>query len=101
MKKINFDQEINETDTNTTSFDRGPVDLNATDIVDDENTEMTSLLPTNIDQKKESEIIAENISNTHQWRMDNNPLNEINTEFLANLPFSCLFPDARGNPTME
>ena len=62
---------------------------------------MTSFMPTAINQKKETDLIKDNISPNmikHPWKIDTNPFNEYKTEFLATLSFPSLFPDGKGDP---
>ena len=62
---------------------------------------MTSFMPTAINQKKETDSIKGNINPDmikHPWKIDTNPLNECETEFLAILSFPSIFPDRKGDP---
>ena len=73
------------------------------DLIYDENAEMTSFLPINVNHKKESDIISEQIIGNNNkkcsWKIDDNPLTEFKTEFLATMSFPSLFPDGKGDPT--
>ena len=88
------------------NIDRGPVDTNKEDIVYDENSEMSSFLPVNIDTKKQTELLKDEVSqsrtdnrNTFPWTIGDNPLSEYDTEYLATMSFPTLFPDGKGDPT--
>ena len=72
------------------------------DKVYDENSEMISFLPTNINRKKEKDVICDQLldqSKKHEWRIRNEPLNEFTVPFLATMCFPTLFPDGKGDPT--
>ena len=54
------------------------------------------------DTKKEKDIISTfpNVNEQkHSWKIDDNPLNEFNTEFLATMSFPSPFPDSIADPT--
>ena len=83
-------------------IDRGPVSVETDEIVYDEQTEMSSFLPFHENTKKEKEIVStlpQTEEEKYEWRIDDNPLNEFQTEFLATMSFPSLFPDAKGDPT--
>ena len=68
----------------------------------DENAEMSSFMPIAVNQKKEADLITDNIMpNTpkHPWKIDSDAFNEYKTEFLATISFPSLFPDGKGDPT--
>ena len=81
--------------------DLGP--QNEEDIVYNESTEMSSFLPIPECQQQEVQAIQQQLC--HQptpmpWpTVDNEPLNEYLTPFLATLAFPTLFPDGKGDPT--
>ena len=83
-------------------IDRGPVDPQGdAEVVYDENAEMTSFMPTPVNQKKETDLISQKIQPDqpkHPWKIDSDPFNEYSTEFLATLSFPSLFPDGKGDP---
>ena len=63
---------------------------------------MNSFVPTNIDTKKEEEIISEEFLKAPEslnWNIGDDSLNEFSCEFLASMAFPTLFPDAKGDPT--
>lgn len=76
---------------------------NEDEIVYNGNTEMSSFLPIPDCQQKEIEAVREQLSRkaTHiAWpTVDNEPINEYLTPFLATLAFPTLFPDGKGDPT--
>ena len=83
-------------------IDRGPVSVETDEIVYDEQTEMSSFLPFHENTKKEKGIVStlpQTEEEKYEWRIDDNPLNEFQTEFLATMSFPSLFPDAKGDPT--
>ena len=83
--------------------DLGP--QNEDDIVYNEGTEMSSFLPIPQCQQQEVEAVHRQSCLTHHnkhipWpTVDNEPLNEYLTPFLATLDFPALLPDGRGDPT--
>ena len=83
--------------------DLGP--QNEDDIVYNEGTEMSSFLPIPPCQQQEVEAVHQQFCLTHHnkhipWpTVDNEPLNEYLTPFLATLAFPALLPDGRGDPT--
>ena len=81
--------------------DLGPSNLDD-DKVYDENSEMSSFLPTNINKRKEKDIIHDQFldqTKKHEWHIGNEPLNEFTVPFLATMCFPTLFPDGKGDPT--
>ena len=81
--------------------DLGP--LNEEDIVYNKDTEMSSFLPIPECQQQEVQALQQQLcdQDTHiPWpTVDNDPLNEYQTPFLATLAFPTLFPDGKGDPT--
>ena len=81
--------------------DLGP--QNEEDIVYNESTEMSSFQPIPECQQQEVQAIQQQLCHqpTHMpWpTVDNEPLNEYLTPFLATLAFPTLFPDGNGDPT--
>ena len=83
-------------------IDTGPVNFEDNERVYNSETEMNSFVPTNIDTKKEEEIISEEFLKAPEslnWNIGDDPLNEFSCEFLASMAFPTLFPDAKGDPT--
>ena len=118
LEEVNFSSENQEIDEEEESdstpddninydeidIDRGPIGCQeGEEFVYDENIEMTSFLPVNLDKKKESSLLLDEFGEQHvqkhQWKIGDNPLSEFTTEFLATMSFPTLFPDARGDPT--
>jgi hypothetical protein len=82
--------------------DLGPVNPNTTDKVYDEHSEISSFLPTNINRKKEKDVIHDQFldhTKKHEWQIRKEPLNEFSVPFLATMCFPTLFPDGKGDPT--
>ena len=93
-----YDDNYNDYDDDHIDIDRGPIDLaSINELVYDDNTEMTSFMPTAINQKKETDFIKDNINPDmlikHPWKIETNPLKEYRT-----LSFPSLFPDAKSDP---
>ena len=83
-------------------IDRGPVNIECDEVIYNDETEMSSFLPLHQYTKKEKDIISTfpNVNEQkHSWKIDDNPLNEFNTEFLATMSFPSLFPDSIADPT--
>ena len=82
------------------SPDRGPRE-SEDDIVYDCYTDSSSLLPTNSNQQQEVDFIHRQVlQGQADWpTLENNPLNEYVTPFLATMAFPTLFPDGKGDPT--
>ena len=76
---------------------------NEDDIVYNEGTEMSSFLPIPDCQPQEMDAIQQQLSQqagTMPWpTINNEPINEYLTPFLATLAFPTLFPDGKGDPT--
>ena len=58
---------------------------------------MTSFLPINVDQKKQTDLVLDEFGQNqdqqkYPWKIDENPFNEFNTEYLATMSFPTLFP---------
>ena len=65
-------------------------------------TEMSSFLPIPDCQAQEIDAVQQQLSHqaTMPWpTVDNEPINEYLTPFLATLAFPTLFPDGKGDPT--
>ena len=65
-------------------------------------SEMSSFLPTNVNRKKEKDIIDENFLDRtikHNWNEGSEPLNEFSIQYLTSMSFPTLFPDGKGDPT--
>lgn len=72
------------------------------DIVYNQSAEMSSFLPVAEQQQKEIQAIRNQICGNEpiNWpSVDNQPLNEYQTPFLATMAFLTLFPDGKGDPT--
>ena len=70
---------------------------NEDDIVYNEGTEMSSFLP--IPQCQQQLCLTHHNKHIPWPTVDNEPLNEYLTPFLATLAFPALLPDGRGDPT--
>jgi len=96
VERENADNEPSEPDF-------GP--QNTEDTVYNEQTEMHSFLPIPQCEQQEIQAIQQKLSSTHfspamSWpTVDNEPINEYTTPFLATLAFPTLFPDGKGHPT--
>lgn len=83
-------------------IDSGPVDFDDNEKVYNSESEMGSFIPTNIDTKKERQIIEGEFlkqPETHNWTIGSEPLSEFNVQFLASMAFPTLFPDGKGDLT--
>ena len=63
---------------------------------------MSSYLPTNVNKKKEKEIIHDQFFGQtvrHDWHVGSEPLSEFNVQYFATMSFPTLFPDGKGDPT--
>ena len=95
--------ETENDDIDSSHPDVGP--QNEEDILYNEQTEMSSFLPIPQCQQQEIEAVQQQLSFNHHnehipWpTVDNEPINEYRTPFLATLAFPALFPDGRGDPT--
>ena len=68
----------------------------------DKHTETSSFLPQSENQQLEHDAIQNKLTfeNKLDWpSMENEPLNEYTTPFLATMAFPTLFPDGKGDPT--
>lgn len=91
-------------DNETFELDFGP--QNTEDTVYNEQTEMHSFLPIPQCEQQEIQAIQQKLSSTRftqtsmSWpTVDNEPINEYTTPFLAIMAFPTLFPDGKGDPT--
>ena len=94
--------ENTDSDEDQVNIDVGPVDPDDNERVYNSESEMTSFLPTNVDKKKEKDIIDENFLDhtvKHNWNVGSEPLNEFSIQYLASMSFPTLFPDGKGDPT--
>lgn len=86
-----------------TSPDLGPsTDNDEQDKVYNHSSEMSSFLPVNEQQQQELDAIKDQLCPKEpiNWpTVDDQPLNEYQTPFLATLAFPTLFPDGKGDPT--
>ena len=93
--------ENTDSDEDQVNIDVGPVDPDDNERVYNSESEMTSFLPTNVDKKKEKDIIHENFLDhtvKHNWNVGSEPLNEFSIQYLASMSFPTLFPDGKGDP---
>lgn len=82
------------------SPDRGPSTLDEEDVVFNKNTDTSSVLPMPNAEQQEIEFIQQQVQGQINWpSVENSPLNEHTTPFLATMAFPTLFPDGKGDPT--
>ena len=84
---VNFEYAENNHIEHEQEIDRGPIDLDSEDdTVYNEDTEMTSFLPMNVNSEKQISLVEEEISKAHShkypWITEETPLNEYRTEYL-------------------
>jgi hypothetical protein len=96
-------QTINTVDDITINEEKNDSDLDVhsdDEQVYDKNTQTSSFLPQSHNNKLEKdEIQNEFASRKINWpSIENEPLNEYTTLFLATMAFPTLFPDGRGDP---
>lgn len=95
--------EREDTDNETSEPDFGF--QNTEDTVYNEQTEIHSFLPIPQCEQQEIQAIQQKLSSTHSTQamswptVDNEPINEYTTPFLATMAFPTLFPDGKGDPT--
>ena len=85
-------------------IDSGPVDFDDHEKVYNSESEMSSFIPTNIDAKKEEEIITDEFlkpPEKYNWNIGKEPLSEFSCQYLASMAFPTLFPDGKGDPTND
>ena len=72
------------------------------DVVYNKDTETSSFLSSEHNEKQEREAIQDELAGkTLNWpTVQNEPLNEYKTSYLATLAFPTLFPDGKGDPTI-
>jgi len=83
-------------------FDSGPVNFDDAEKVFNSETEMTSFIPSNVDKKKERDIIDNEFfkqPETYELNVAGKPLSEFTVQNLASMAFPTLFPDGKGDPT--
>ena len=97
-----------ETDDNTSDNNEPdlspPTDNPSEDQVYNESTEMSSFLPVGEQQEQEIDAVRQQLSGDDpmSWpTVDNQPLNEYQTPFLATMAFPTLFPNGKGDPTNQ
>ena len=100
---------IVETDNAIVSDDNEPdlgprMDNPSDDSIYNESTDTSSFLP--VGQQKEQEInaVRQQLSGDEpmSWStLNDQPLNEYQTSFLATMAFPTLFPDGKGDPTNQ
>lgn len=91
-------------DDSTTEIDVdvGPIDPGSNERVYNEESEMSSYLPTSLHKKKEKEIIHDQFlgqNEKHDWHIGREHLSEFSVQYLAAMSFPTLFPDGKGDPT--
>jgi len=104
FKTVNFDSDSDSEVEGDEVLHEVPPDLGHNDVYDekvvDENTVLSSFLPTKIKSKKEKDILEEEIlQEKHKIGLADEPFNEFKTQYLASMAFPTLFPDAKGDPT--
>lgn len=86
-------------------FDLGPpTDNHSEDTVYNESTDMSSFLPVGQQQEQELNAVRTQLSGNDQmsWpSVDDQPINEYQTQFLATMAFPTPFPDGKGDPTSQ
>ena len=94
-----LEENVRDTDND---FDVTP-NLSDEDIVFDKKTQMTSFLPISQNELPENDALQQELSNwenTMNWPyIDDQPLSEFSTSYLATMAFPCLFPDGLGDST--
>ena len=83
---IRVEGEVKSDDNEDVDIDTRPVHFEDDEKVYNAETEMNSFVPTNIDSKKEKEIINEQFLHAPQsfnWDIGDEPLNEFSCQFLA------------------
>ena len=96
VESVNFDN--NESDLGP------PTDNPSEDRAYNESTEMSSFLPVGQQQEQEVEAVRQQLSRDEpmSWpTVDDRPLNEYQTPFLATMTFPTLFPDGKGDLTNQ
>ena len=83
-----------------------PTDNPTEDTVYNESTQMSSFLPVGEQQKQEIEALRNDLhvsaEEPMEWpTVDDEPLNEYQTAYLATMAFPTLFPDGKGDPTNQ
>ena len=92
---MSVDTEIAD-ENDLTGHDLGP--QNEEDIVYNEETEMSTFLPIPEGQQQEIEAVRAQLLQSSQmpWpTVENKPINECNTPFIATMAFPTLFPDGK------
>ena len=86
----NFEELNNDSDDPTYDNDK----------VFNYKTETSTFLPHSHNDQLESDAIHSKLETKTNWPpVENQPLNEYKTPFLATMAFPCLFPDGKGDPT--
>jgi len=94
--------ECADDSTTEIDVDVGPIDPGSNERVYNEESEMSSYLPTSLHKKKEKEIIHDQFlgqNEKHDWHIGREPLSEFSVQYLAAMSFPTLFPDDKGDPT--
>lgn len=95
--------ECMEDSTTDIGVDVGPIDPgNNSERVYNNESEMSSYLPTNIHKKKDKDINHDQFlrqGNKHDWHIGSEPLSEFSVQYLPAMSFPTFFPDGKGDPT--
>ena len=97
----NIDQiDGNDDDANQTDYSSSKTD-NENENVYSKDTQMSSFLPLPCQQEQETDALLQQLHDmTMNWpTVDNEPLSEFSTPFLATMSFPTLFPNSDGDPT--
>ena len=97
----NIDQiDGNDDDANQTDYSSSQTD-NENENVYSKDTQMSSFLPLPCQQEQETDALLQQLHDmTMNWpTVDNEPLSEFSTPFLATMSFPTLFPNSDGDPT--
>ncbi|XP_020896155.1 uncharacterized protein LOC110235051 [Exaiptasia diaphana] len=81
-----------------------PTDNHSEDRVYNESTDMSSFLPIGEEQEQEIDAVRQQLLGDEpmSWpTVEDQPLNEYQTPFLATMAFPTLFPDGKGDPTNQ
>ena len=81
-----------------------PTDNSSEDTVYNNSTEMSSFLPVGEEHQQELDAVRNQLSAAEpmSWpTIEDHPLNEYQTQYLATMAFPTLFPDGKGDPTNQ
>lgn len=93
VPKVECGMETSDKSNSNIGIDSGPLDFDDNEKVYNSESEMGSFIPTNIDTKKERQIIEGEFlkqPKTHNWTIGSEPLSEFNVQFLASMAFPTL-----------